>query len=224
MIATVAAGTFVIWAICVILGFLASGALIGLLIVRWIPPGQERIPRHLAFVLCLISAGMTAGPAAFQIGATKAVLAIGDAWASGRPRMLLPSFKRDTPNQLLEDSRREIKEAQSVGYMKYAIAYIALGPITDGIQTVRSLAKAYHETQRTNARTPETEKIRHAWLRARADLEKIAQRKIAGSVLIALAYWIGMVLLGVLLILVSRRELKRISKAMERNRSRLSHL
>lgn len=214
MIVLSALGTFAIWAIIILGSFIVSGAILGLSITRWIPPHQERMPRHLAFSMCIASAILAAGPAAFQVGATQATLALGDAWAFSEPRVITPKFGDDWYARLVAEVRQEIEEIKKVGVLEYAVSYVALGSIRDGIQTVRSLAQGYNEAGRWKKNIFELERIRHAWMLARADLAKIARRKIAGSLLFALAYWAGMIALGGLLILVSRSELKRISRAI----------
>lgn len=206
--------TFAAWFIFVLLGFLSAALLVSWAITRLIPPHQERIPRHLAILAGLVTSIMASAPAALQVGAAEAVLALGDSMAARRTVILLPF--QDSGGfgpalaRLRDQMRFEVQEIRTLGIVRYSIRYIALGTVTEGIETVR----AVNQSMAGEGERP-GKPLRYAWADARPALAHIVLRKIAGCVVFASLHWGLMVAGGLLLILISRGELVRVSRAVQ---------
>lgn len=207
------AATFAIWAGLVVAGFVSAALVVAWVVVRFIPPRQERIPRHLVVVAAVASALMAAGPAALQIGAIQSLLSFGDSILEARTVILTPfpgSVGSDSAfDDLTRQIRQEMRQLRELGLVRYSIRYIALGPVMEGVHVVRVTRQTFASNVALNR-----EAMRTAWNETRPALSRVATQKIAGSILFATLYWFLMIAAGMILILVSRPELVRVSRAI----------
>lgn len=192
------------------------GTLTGFLLTRLVPRGQTRIPRHLVLALCILTGFLASLPAATQVGLARSGLALGDALSEGQRVVLIPFGGDLSLREGAQLTRRHLQEEASLlrenGLVRYSIQYVALAPIWEPIESFRALAKEYIEDPyRGNTRA----RIRSAWENARPTMGHMARRKTAGSVLFAGLTWGVQLLGGLLLILVSHKELSRVARAIE---------
>lgn len=214
--------TAALWFGCVVLGFALVGFSFGWLGRLLLPANQHHLPRHLWMAWCL-GAGIALGAlAAAPIAVAEGTLALGDSLVEGR--MVIDTPIPDdvgtgrwaairtgwqTLDQAIDD---EIAAVSTAGMLPYVVGHAMLGsfygPVAGGI----TITRVYWSARRTVG--DGTLALTTAWRDARPDLHRMALRSHAVSALLTMAYLVGLVLAGLILVVLSWREVRRHRRAL----------
>lgn len=209
-----AAGTFSLWLIFVVGGFVCAAYLFSRLVTRFIPTGQERLPRHLWTLASLVLAILIGGYSGLQVASSQAALAFGDSLSSaGRFEILTPwpadDNVLDTPARMMNVAREEW-DSMDVRLVALRVArHFALGSFWEPLAGSYLYGREYLRLGHQYTAAPPEELAREAWLRSRPGIARVAREQLIGSLLTATLYLTLLMLGGVLLLALSHGELRR---------------
>lgn len=185
---------------------------------RLIPKNQERLPRKhwiAGTVIVTFLIGLHAG---FNVGLPQGMLAFGDSLVK-RGEVIVLSPLPNTPSgqefwTTVRNSYQRLQRAidqernwmKDEGIVQYALGHLILDQLYEPTLVVKEVGQKYMQLKRTN-QLVSTQRLERAWVAARSNLNEVALRRIAASILIGALYMILLFVVGVLLLAISWRKM-----------------
>lgn len=211
--------TLLLWLVVVLAVFLVVGIGVAWAVGRVIPKNQERLPRKhwmMATIILTFLIGLHAG---LNVGIPQGLLAFGDSMVKHETVVLSPlphteagqnfwATAEDSYNRLRTAIDKERNWMRSEGIWQYAIGHLILDALYEPTLVVVEVGEKYWKQQkRSNEQIVSAQRLQRAWVSARPDLDEVALRRIAASILIGTLYMLLLFVVGVLLVALSWKKM-----------------